>query len=107
MLAAKAMGADTIIMTGTTRRDDRSLKDVFFTIDISQSRLDFAKKMGANHILLAEGDAQKLAQQVVETLGTMPNISIECSGAESSIQTTFYVRRRISILVLLALLLSR
>jgi hypothetical protein len=40
---------------------------------------------------LAENDSQKTAQRVVETLGSQPNISIECSGAESSIQTTFYV----------------
>lgn len=62
------------------------------SIDISQSRLDFAKKMGATYVLSADNDPQKFAQQIVETLGTMPNISIECSGAESSIQTTFYVR---------------
>ncbi|CAF0784808.1 unnamed protein product [Adineta steineri] len=73
MLAAKAMGADAIIMT-----------------DISQSRLDFAKKIGASHVILADKDAQKTAEHVIETLGCMPNISIECSGAESSIQTTFY-----------------
>jgi len=59
--------------------------------DISQSRLDFAKKLGANHVLLADSDSQKTAEQVIATLGSMPNISIECSGAESSIQTTFYV----------------
>ncbi|CAF0787014.1 unnamed protein product [Adineta steineri] len=73
MLAAKAMGADTVIMT-----------------DISQARLDFAKKIGASHVILADNDAQKTAEHVIETLGCMPNISIECSGAESSIQTTFY-----------------
>ena len=60
-------------------------------IDISQARLDFAKKLGADHVVLAENDSQATAKLVVETLGTMPNISIECSGAESSIQATFYV----------------
>jgi L-iditol 2-dehydrogenase len=47
--------------------------------------------MGANYTILADKDAQKTAQQVIDTLGCMPNISIECSGAESSIQATFYV----------------
>ena len=61
-------------------------------IDISQARLDFAKKLGANHVVLAESDSQATAKLVVDTLGCMPNISIECSGAESSIQATFYVR---------------
>jgi hypothetical protein len=42
-------------------------------------------------VILAENDSQKTAERVVETLGASPNISIECSGAESSIQTTFYV----------------
>jgi hypothetical protein len=41
--------------------------------------------------MLADADPQKTAQLVVETLGCMPTISVECSGAESSIQTTFYV----------------
>ena len=94
MLAAKSMGADTIIMTG----ENFLLIYLYLIIlyshnkDISQSRLDFAKKIGATHVILAENDAQKTAQRVVETLGSMPNISIECSGAEASIQATFYVR---------------
>jgi L-iditol 2-dehydrogenase len=86
MLAAKAMGADTIIMT-----------------DISQSRLDFAKSLGANYIVLAEGDSQTTAQRIVETLGTQPNISVECSGAESSIQTTFYATVSGGVVVLVGL----
>jgi len=86
MLAAKAMGADTIVMT-----------------DISQSRLDFAKKMGATYVLSADNDPQKFAQQIVEILGTMPNISIECSGAESSIQTTFYATVSGGVVVLVGL----
>jgi L-iditol 2-dehydrogenase len=86
MLAAKAMGADSIIM-----------------IDISQSRLDFAKKLGANHVLLADSDSQKTAEQVIATLGSMPNISIECSGAESSIQTTFYATVSGGVVVLVGL----
>jgi hypothetical protein len=93
MLAAKAMGADTVIMTG------KIFVEYFLFIlilylhnkDISQSRLDFAKKIGASHVVLAENDPQKTADRVVEILGSMPNISIECSGAESSIQATFYV----------------
>jgi hypothetical protein len=47
--------------------------------------------MGATYVILAENDSQATARRVVETLGSMPNISIECSGAESSIQATFYV----------------
>jgi L-iditol 2-dehydrogenase len=86
MLAAKAMGADTIIMT-----------------DISQPRLDFAKKIGATYVVLASNDSQTTAKQVVETLGAMPNISIECSGAESSIQTTFFATVSGGVVVLVGL----
>lgn len=86
MLVAKSMGAETIIMT-----------------DISQARLDFAKKVGANHILVADSDPQKTAKQVEETLGSMPNVSIECSGAESSIQTTFYATLSGGVVVLVGL----
>jgi len=86
MMAAKAMGADTTIIT-----------------DISQSRLDFAKKMGATYTVLAAGDPQQTAQQITETLGSMPNISIECSGAESSIQTTFYATISGGVVVLVGL----
>jgi L-iditol 2-dehydrogenase len=86
MLAAKAMGADSIIMT-----------------DISQSRLDFAKQIGATYVLLADNDSQVTAKRVVETLGYQPNISIECSGAESSIQTTFYATVSGGVVVLVGL----
>jgi len=86
MLAAKAMGADTVIMT-----------------DISQARLDFAKKIGATYVVLADNDVQKTTERIVETLGGMPNISIECSGAESSIQTTFYATISGGVVVLVGL----
>jgi len=86
MLAAKAMGADTVIIT-----------------DISQSRLDFAKQVGADYAILAESDSQATAKLVVETLGSMPNISIECSGAESSIQATFYATVSGGVVVLVGL----
>ena len=91
MLAAKAMGADSIIMTGEIISFFYFALMNFKNTDISQSRLDFAKQVGATHTLLAENDPQATAQRVAEVLGCMPNISIECSGAESSIQTTFYV----------------
>lgn len=94
MLAAKAMGADTIIMTGKAFAQFILLISLYYILnnkDISQPRLDFAKQLGATYVVLAENDSQATAKRVVETLGSMPNISIECSGAESSIQATFYV----------------
>ena len=37
-------------------------------------------------------DAQALAERVKSTLGCDADVTIECSGAESSIQTGIYVR---------------
>jgi len=61
------------------------------------------KKVGANHVILADSDSQKTAQHVVEILGSMPNISIECSGAEPSIQATFYATISGGVVVLVGL----
>jgi len=49
--------------------------------------------MGADHILLVDTkDAQEMAGRVKDTLGgRMPEITIECSGAESAIQMAIYV----------------
>jgi len=71
MFVARSMGASKIIVT-----------------DIAQNRLDVAKSLGADHVLKVELDSQPkdLAKKVEEILGSMPNITIECSGAESSIK---------------------
>ncbi|KAF6023182.1 hypothetical protein EB796_018515 [Bugula neritina] len=78
MMSAKAYGASEVVIT-----------------DISQSRLDFAKKMGADHILLVDTkDAQEMAGRVKDSLGgRMPEITIECSGAESAIQMAIYATK--------------
>lgn len=51
-----------------------------------------AKKLGADHTVLIESrDAREVAQKIVNTIGSHPDVTIECSGAESSIQTAIYV----------------
>jgi threonine dehydrogenase-like Zn-dependent dehydrogenase len=63
-----------------------------FITDISESRLEAAKKMGADFTLLVKThDAQALAKKVEEMMEVMPDITIECSGAEASIQLAIYV----------------
>lgn len=48
--------------------------------------------MGADHtVLVKNGTAEMVAQQVKEVMGGMPNITIECSGAESSIRLGIFV----------------
>ncbi|XP_038072107.1 sorbitol dehydrogenase-like isoform X2 [Patiria miniata] len=84
MLTAKAMGATRLIVT-----------------DVVQDRLDFAKKLGAHHALRVDTrDAEEMARRVEAALGCKPEISIECSGAEPSIQTGTYATRSGGVLVL-------
>ena len=60
--------------------------------DIAQNRLDMAQKLGADYPLLVDTkDAQEMAKKVHAAMGCEPNISIECSGAEQSVQTGVYV----------------
>jgi L-iditol 2-dehydrogenase len=71
MLVAKYMGASKVVMS-----------------DIRADRLEFAKELGADYTITVDGtyDATRLAKEVVEALGGQPNVTIECSGAEISIQ---------------------
>ncbi|KRT82776.1 hypothetical protein AMK59_4469, partial [Oryctes borbonicus] len=71
MLAAKAFGASTVLIT-----------------DILQRRLDLAKEMGADHTLLVDKNVsdEEIIKQVVEKLGGQPTISMDCSGAEQSVR---------------------
>ena len=60
--------------------------------DISEHRLGVAKKMGVDYIVHVDSrDSQALAEKIKSTLGCEADITIECSGAESSIQTGIYV----------------
>ena len=62
-------------------------------LDLFESRLEMAKKMGADHVLkITKGDTpEDVAKIVAERLGDMPDRTIECTGAESAIQTGIYV----------------
>ena len=52
-----------------------------------------AKDMGADFVVHVDSrDAKVMAKKVEASLGCMPDITIECSGAEPSIQTGIYVR---------------
>ena len=60
--------------------------------DISEHRLEVAKQLGADYVVHVDTkDTKALAAKVEKILGCMPDITIECSGAESSIQTGIYV----------------
>ena len=58
-------------------------------IDISEHRLSVAKTMGANVIVTVDPklDARAMADKIVSLMGSAPDVTIECSGAETSLQT--------------------
>ncbi|XP_076817847.1 sorbitol dehydrogenase-like [Clavelina lepadiformis] len=88
LLVSKAMGASKIVVT-----------------DLFQNRLDMAKKLGADYILKIERgkSPQDVAKQVEELLGVMPDRTIECTGAESAIQTGIYATKSGGCLLLVGL----
>jgi len=71
LLVARSMGASKIIVS-----------------DLAENRLQVAKDLGADFILKVDPatSGEELAKQVEGILGVMPDMSIECSGAESSIK---------------------
>jgi len=77
-LIAKAMGAAKIIV-----------------VDINENRLSIAKSMGATDTVLTfiGEEPMDLSKKILEKFGTAPEVTIECSGAESSIQAAVYATR--------------
>ncbi|XP_029979902.1 sorbitol dehydrogenase [Sphaeramia orbicularis] len=88
LLVAKAMGASKVVIT-----------------DLSPERLKMAKDLGADfQVTVKRGDApQTLAQSVEDMLETQPQITIECTGVESSIQTAIYATHSGGVVVLVGL----
>ncbi|KAI0318903.1 sorbitol dehydrogenase [Amylostereum chailletii] len=61
--------------------------------DVSQPRLEIAKKLGAKYTVNALGKTpQEIAKEIVGLTGEAdrPEVAIECSGIESSIQSAIY-----------------
>ena len=53
--------------------------------------------MGADCTVLVDSkDSREMAKKITDTLGVAPDITIECSGAESSVQTAIYVSNFLS-----------
>lgn len=87
LLAAKSMGATKVCIT-----------------DIAENRLKVAKEMGADHTLLVNtGDAEALAKKITDLMGGMPDITIECSGAEPSIRLGIFATKSGGMMVLVGL----
>lgn len=88
LLSAKAMGASKVIMT-----------------DMIKKRTDKALECGADHVILVTKDMtpQQIAKMAEEKLGSMPDITIECTGAEPCIQTGIYATKSGGCLLLVGL----
>ncbi|XP_050679398.1 sorbitol dehydrogenase-like [Leptidea sinapis] len=88
LLAAKAMGASRVLIT-----------------DILESRLETAKKLGADHTILVARDSNEahLVHQVHETLGGHPDISIDASGAQSTVRLALLATKSGGVAVLVGM----
>lgn len=85
LLAAKAMGAKSILIT-----------------DILQSRLDVAKKLGATYTLLVkkENTPEELCKIVHEKMGVEPDKAIDCTGMEATISLAMQATKNGGIVVI-------
>lgn len=69
LITAKEMGASRIVIT-----------------DLLQSRLDVAKELGADFtVLIEKGETEEdIKKKINSALGTLPNKTVDCSGAEAT-----------------------
>jgi len=88
MLVAKAMGASKVVV-----------------VDLVDTRLEVAKKLGADFVLKATPgmDTAQLVEKVRESLGDLADVTIECSGAESSIKLAIQGTRAGGVVLLVGL----
>lgn len=63
------------------------------SVDLFQSKLDLAKEIGITHTFIpTKGDTpQESASKIWDILGCKPNVAVDASGAEPSIQTAIQV----------------
>lgn len=53
-------------------------------------------KLGANHKILVKGkQAEDLVKEITTKIGKHPDVTIECSGVESSVKLAILVRMMI------------
>jgi len=89
LLTAQAMGASEVVIT-----------------DITDNRLEVAKSMGATHTYKVERGktAEEMAGDIENLLGgNKPDVTIECSGVESSIRFGIFSTKSGGCLVLVGL----
>ncbi|XP_075979291.1 sorbitol dehydrogenase-like [Anticarsia gemmatalis] len=88
MLTAKAMGANQVLIT-----------------DVLQSRLDFAKQLGAEHTLLVSRDSNEdeLVKKIHQMLGAHPDVSFDASGAQATVRLSMLATKSGGVAVLVGM----
>jgi len=88
LLTAKAFGASKVVIT-----------------DIVESRLKIAKELGADYTLLVQpGDKEEvIIKKIIDLLQCEPNVSMDCSGAESSVRIAIQATRSGGVAVLIGM----
>ncbi|XP_066492333.1 sorbitol dehydrogenase [Tiliqua scincoides] len=87
LLIAKVMGAAQVVIS-----------------DLSAPRLEKAKELGADFTIQIRSEKpEEVAHIVKNTLGCMPEITVECTGVEASIHTGIYATRSGGTMVLVGL----
>ncbi|GFN84553.1 ATP-binding cassette sub-family a member 3 [Plakobranchus ocellatus] len=72
--------------------------------DIDERRLAFAKELGADHVINVRGKSpQDIAQEVEDSIGDKPNVTLECSGAPPSLSTAVFATRSGGVVVLVGM----
>ncbi|CAB3397905.1 unnamed protein product [Caenorhabditis bovis] len=87
LLTAKALGAERVVIT-----------------DLEDTRLMLAKKLGADATINVRGKtALEARDSIVAELDGQPHVTIECTGAQSSIETAILTTRSGGAIVLVGL----
>ncbi|PIO61016.1 L-iditol 2-dehydrogenase family protein [Teladorsagia circumcincta] len=87
MMTARTLGAAEVVIT-----------------DLSQDRLNLAKELGAEHAICVRGKSPaEVREAVIEALGTEPDVALECTGAQSSIESAILTTRSGGVVVLVGL----
>ncbi|KAK5983412.1 Sorbitol dehydrogenase [Trichostrongylus colubriformis] len=87
MMTARALGAAQVVIT-----------------DLNQERLDLATKLGAQYAICVKGKSPaEVRDAVVKALGTEPDVTLECTGAQSCIESAILSTRSGGVVVLVGL----
>ncbi|KAL6743457.1 hypothetical protein Aduo_016496 [Ancylostoma duodenale] len=87
MMTARAMGAAQVAIT-----------------DLDTGRLELAKKLGAKHTICVKGmSVVDVRSAVIQSLGGEPEVTIECTGAQSCMESSILTTRSGGVIVMVGL----